>query len=184
MIPLARLSSSGRGSDGSRNARAAATTATAAAAGSRASDYPVRLEAQNQGEYNRFLPLIKWLLAFPHYIVLFFVLHRGGCRRDPDRVLRRRSSPGAGRAGCSTTSPAPSAGPTASTPTSTCSPTATRRSRSATSPTTRSRIEIEYPEQVDRWRPLVHWLLILPYAFVAALLLHGRRASSPSSASS
>ena len=32
-------------------------------------------------------------------------------------------------------------------------------------------IEIEYPEQVDRWRPLVHWLLILPYAFVAALLL-------------
>ena len=34
-----------------------------------------------------------------------------------------------------------------------------------------SRIEIEYPEQVDRWRPLVHWLLIIPYAIVAALLL-------------
>ena len=44
------------------------------AAGSGASDYPVRLEAQNQGEYNRFLPLIKWLLAFPHYIALLFVL--------------------------------------------------------------------------------------------------------------
>ena len=32
-------------------------------------------------------------------------------------------------------------------------------------------IEIEYPEHVDHWRPLVHWLLILPYAFVAGLLL-------------
>ena len=37
-------------------------------------DYPVGLQINNQGEYNRFLPLIKWLLAFPHYIVLLFVL--------------------------------------------------------------------------------------------------------------
>lgn len=33
------------------------------------------------------------------------------------------------------------------------------------------RVEIDYPEQIDRWRPLVHWLLILPYAIVAAILL-------------
>ena len=51
------------------------------AAGSGASDYPVRLEAQSQGEYNRFLPLIKWLLAFPHYIVAVLRADRGGGRR-------------------------------------------------------------------------------------------------------
>ena len=30
----------------------------------------MRVEAERQEEYNRFLPLVKWLLAFPHYIVL------------------------------------------------------------------------------------------------------------------
>ena len=34
------------------------------------------------------------------------------------------------------------------------------------------RLEIDYPEHVDRWRPLVHWLLILPYAIVAAILVY------------
>ncbi len=35
--------------------------------------YPVRLDAERQPEYNRFLPLVKWLLAFPHYIVLALI---------------------------------------------------------------------------------------------------------------
>ena len=26
-----------------------------------------------------------------------------------------------------------------------------------------ARLDIDYPERVDRWRPLVHWLLIIPY---------------------
>jgi len=34
---------------------------------------PARFEAENQGEYNRFLTLVKWLLALPHYIVLLFL---------------------------------------------------------------------------------------------------------------
>ena len=32
-----------------------------------------------------------------------------------------------------------------------------------------ARLEVDYPEHVDRWRPLVHWLLIIPYCFVAAI---------------
>src|SRR5438045_1819600 len=35
--------------------------------------YPVRFDAGNQGDYNRFLPLIKWLIALPHYIRLVFL---------------------------------------------------------------------------------------------------------------
>jgi hypothetical protein len=35
--------------------------------------YPARLNAVRQEEYNRFLPLVKWLLAIPHYIVLIFL---------------------------------------------------------------------------------------------------------------
>src|SRR5918995_2398611 len=42
-------------------------------AGPPAGAYPVWLDAERQPEYNRFLPLVKWLLAFPHYIVLIFV---------------------------------------------------------------------------------------------------------------
>ena len=35
-----------------------------------AADYPVHLDVERQEEYSRFMPLIKWLLAIPHYIVL------------------------------------------------------------------------------------------------------------------
>ena len=32
------------------------------------------------------------------------------------------------------------------------------------------RLNIEYQERMDNWRPLVQWLLALPYLFVAAVL--------------
>ncbi len=35
--------------------------------------YPVTYEVNYPEELNRWLPLIKWLLAIPHYIVLFFL---------------------------------------------------------------------------------------------------------------
>ena len=44
-----------------------------ALSGAGAGTYPVRFEADRAEHYNRFLPLVKWLLAFPHYIVLFFI---------------------------------------------------------------------------------------------------------------
>ena len=32
------------------------------------------------------------------------------------------------------------------------------------------RLDIAYPEHTDRWRPLVQWLLAIPYLFVARIL--------------
>src|SRR5215213_4040547 len=36
-------------------------------------DYPVYVDVDRQEEYSRFLPLVKWLLLFPHYFVLVFL---------------------------------------------------------------------------------------------------------------
>src|SRR4029453_15030137 len=33
-------------------------------------DYPARLEVDYPQQLNRWLPLVKWLLAVPHYIIL------------------------------------------------------------------------------------------------------------------
>jgi len=32
-------------------------------------------------------------------------------------------------------------------------------------------IRIDYPEHIDNWRPLVHWLLVIPYLLVAGVLV-------------
>jgi hypothetical protein len=137
-------------------------------AASAGATYPVRFEAHNQGEYNRFLPLIKWLLAIPHYIVLAFVFlgvivavlisffatiitgrwPRGlfdfcvGAFRWMYRVYAY-----------------------VFLITDEYPPFSLEDD-----PNYPVRVEIDYPEHVDRWRPLVHWLLILPYAIVAAIL--------------
>jgi hypothetical protein len=131
--------------------------------------YPVRLDATRQDEYHRFLPLVKWLLAFPHYIVLFVlgialifakiiaffaVLFT---RRYPEGIFNFVA--GVLRWAWRVIA-------------------YVYLLRDEYPPFTLdddpdypASFEIEYPtEGVDRWRPLVHWLLIIPYALVAGVL--------------
>jgi hypothetical protein len=131
-------------------------------------DYPVSVEIAYPAELNRWLPLVKWLLAIPHFVVLFFlgigaffvaiygffaVLFTGrwprgafdymvGTFRWAYRVVAYYHL---------MVDPYP--------PFS-----------MADDPDYPVRLNIEYPEQMARWRPLVQWLLAIPYLIVAAVL--------------
>jgi hypothetical protein len=134
-----------------------------------AGDYPVDFEAERQDEYHRFLPLVKWLLAIPHYFVLIFVgigaffaliggffavLFTG---RWPVGLFEFLA--GTVRWSYRVTAyvflltdryPPFSLGEEPDYPV---------------------RVRIDYPEHVDNWRPLVHWLLVIPYLLVAGVLV-------------
>ncbi len=132
--------------------------------------YPVRLEASNQGDYNRFLPLVKWLLAFPHYIVLVFlgigalfvylisffaIIITGGYPRglwDYMTGVHRWAMRVFAYVFLLTDQYPPFS--------------------LEDDPAYPVRVDFDYPEHVDRWRPLVHWLLILPYLIVAGILFY------------
>jgi hypothetical protein len=144
----------------------AATPATTGAA----ADYPVHLEIQHQEEYSRFMPLVKWLLAIPHYLALlvlgigalfvliaafFVVLFTGrfpkgmfdylvGVHRWGLRVIAYTDL---------MVDPYPpfTLQPDPSYPVS---------------------FDIDYPDHVNRWRPLVAWLLVIPYAIVAYVIYY------------
>jgi hypothetical protein len=132
--------------------------------------YPVRLEASNQGEYNRFLPLVKWLLALPHYIVLLFlgigaffaiiigffaVLFTAKWPRglwDYITGVHRWATRVFAYVFLLTDEYPPFS--------------------LEDDPNYPVRVEFDYPERVDRWRPLVHWLLAIPYLIVAGILFY------------
>jgi ABC-type multidrug transport system fused ATPase/permease subunit len=134
-------------------------------------DYPVQAHATRQEEYNRFLPLVKWLLAIPHYIALFFVaigalvailisffavLITGRYPRGlHDFVVGvHRWSFRVGAYVYLLTDRYP--------------PFSLQDD-----PEYPATLQIDYPEDgVNRWRPLVHWLLVIPYAIVAGILAY------------
>lgn len=64
-----------------------------------------------RNDLNRWLPLVKWILAIPHYVVLFFLYI--AALFVVIAAWFAISSPVASRAGCSTSSSASAAGPTA-----------------------------------------------------------------------
>jgi hypothetical protein len=132
--------------------------------------YPVHLDIERQEEYSRFMPLIKWLLAIPHYIALlvlgigalfviiaswFAVLFTGrypkgmfdfvvGVHRWALRVVAYTDL---------LVDPYPPF-------------------TLDDDPNYPVHFDIDYPEHVDRWRPLVHWLLVIPYFIVAYLIYY------------
>jgi ABC-type multidrug transport system fused ATPase/permease subunit len=130
--------------------------------------YPLQLEIDRQEEYTRLLPLVKWLLAIPHYIVLtllgiaafvvmvisfFAVLITGRYPRGLFDFVA-----GVYRWGWRV-------GAYVSLMVDPYPPFSLQDD-----PSYPARYLISYPEHVDRWRPLVHWLLIIPYHLVASIL--------------
>jgi hypothetical protein len=138
------------------------------APGRAAADYPVRGDVDHQPEYRRLLPLVKWFLAIPHYIVLVF-LFAGAffailfaafavlfTRRYPEGlfgfvagVYRWTWRLSAYLLLMADPYPPFSLGEEPEYP---------------------ARIEIGYPGEMDRWRPFVQWLLAIPYLLVANIL--------------
>jgi hypothetical protein len=132
--------------------------------------YPVRFDVTRQEHYSRGLIFVKWLLALPHFFVLiilgigalfagliafFAVLITGKYPRGiHDYIV------GVSRWACRVVSyvylltdkyPPFSLDPDPDNPVT---------------------LEIDYPETMDRWRPLVQWILIIPYLIVAQILIY------------
>lgn len=145
-----------------------ATSGSAAVATTPVGAYPVQVEADLLPEYSRFMPLIKWLLLIPQYIVLFFlavgavfvifiaffaILFTGKFPKGMWDYLvgvhRWSLRVSAYQLYISDKYPAYSM---------------------EERPEDTVRLHAVYPESVERWRPFVAWLLIIPYFFVAILI--------------
>jgi hypothetical protein len=132
-------------------------------------EYPLRLDIDRQDEYARLLPLVKWLLAIPHYIVLL-VLTIGALfaaiaaffavlftARYPEGLFNyavgvMRWSQRVGAYVLLMTDRYP--------------PFTLQHD-----PEHPVRFEIDHPEDgMARWRPLLQWLLAIPYLLVARIL--------------
>lgn len=132
--------------------------------------YVVVTEFDHQEEYRRLLPLVKWFLLIPHFFVLafialgamfaivyawFVVLITGkfpqgvhgfltGTLRWVTRVMAY---------GMLMTDDYPPFSLDADD-------------------NYPARADIAYTEPIARWRPLVHWLLVFPYALIAGVLMN------------
>jgi hypothetical protein len=143
-------------------------TAVPESAGPPLPDHPARFEISYPAELNRWLPLIKWLLVIPHLIALFFVgigaavvafiaffavLFTGRWPRWAFDYLVgtfRWAFRVAAYFHFMTDAYPPFS--------------------LADDPNYPVRLDIEYPDRIANWRPLVQWLLAIPYLIAAGIL--------------
>src|SRR6478736_3587575 len=144
------------------------TVVVASPSGPPSPDYPARMEITYPEELNRWLPLVKWLLVIPHLFALFFVgigaffvaiygffavLFTGHWPRGAFEYLVgtvRWAYRVAAYLHFMTDAYPPFS--------------------LADDPAYPLRLTVDYPEQVARWRPLVQWLLVIPYLWIAGVL--------------
>lgn len=131
-------------------------------------DYPVRLDVDRPASLSRLLIFVKWLLLIPHYVVLyvlgivawfalvlafFAVLITGRYPRALfDFVVgfeRWRARVGSYLLLQTDAYPP---------------------FTFADDPGYPVRLQVDYPERVARWRPIVHWLLVIPALIVASVV--------------
>lgn len=131
--------------------------------------YDAVTEVDRQEEFNRFLPIVKGLLLLPHWIALvflgigaFFVLvaswfavlftgkYPQGMHRYLTGMIRWATRVNAYGLLMTDKYPPFSLDHDDAYP---------------------ARFDAAYNEQIARWRPLVQWLLAIPYAIVASILL-------------
>jgi hypothetical protein len=137
-------------------------------AGPPSPDYPAQLEIDYPPELNRWLPLVKWLLVLPHLFALVFVglgaffvavyaffavLFTGRFPRGAFDYL-------VGTARWTYRVIAYSHLMTDAYPPFSL----------ADDPGYPLRLTVDYPEHVANWRPLVQWLLAIPYLWIAGVL--------------
>lgn len=131
--------------------------------------YPVVTEFDRQDEYSRFLPIVKNLLLIPHWVVLFFIYigaffaivgswfavlftgkYPAGIHSFVTGTYRWTTRAIAYGFLMTDRYPPFSFDDDDEYP---------------------ARFDIAYTEKIARWRPLVHWLLVIPYAIVASVLM-------------
>ena len=131
-------------------------------------DHAARLEIAYPTELKRWLPLVKWLLVIPHLIVLCFVAIGAffvGIYAFFAVLFTGRWPRGAFDYIVGTFRWAYRVIAYVHLMTDAYPPFSLDDD-----PAYPVRLTIDYPEHVDNWRPLVQWLLAIPYLIVAAAL--------------
>jgi Domain of unknown function (DUF4389) len=131
-------------------------------------DYPAGLEVSYPAELNRWLPLVKWFLVIPHFFVLLFVAIGAffvGIYAFFAVLFTGRWPRGAFDYLVGTFRWAYRVAAYYHLMVDPYPPFSM-----ADDPDYPVRLNIEYPERIDRWRPLVQWLLAIPYLIVAGVL--------------